>query len=314
MNISICITVLNEEGTIAKLLDSLLSQSKKADEIIVVDGGSKDKTAEIIRHYQRRDGRIKLLTEHCSRAKGRNLGVEIAKSEIIVMTDAGCVADRDWLKNITKPFETKRVDVVAGFYKMTGNTPLQKAESIFLGITPRKFNNSYLPSTRSIAFTKKVWTEVGGFPERAEGAAEDTIFNYKLIKSGAKISRVKDSIVGWGMPSSLEDFFSKIFNYSKGDIKSKIWSFPGKGLMSHNIKSLFILLRYVIGLLLLIFSFKYHTLLPLLIILFLAYFYWAFRKIYLEFGERKTSLWGPALQIASDFAVMAGFISGIIGG
>ena len=77
MNVSICITVFNEEESIGPLLDSILSQTQKADEIVVVDGGSTDRTLEIISHYQKRFGGIKLLKEKCSRAKGRNLGVEI---------------------------------------------------------------------------------------------------------------------------------------------------------------------------------------------------------------------------------------------
>ena len=313
MNISICITVVNEEGTVASLLDSLLKQSKKPDQIIIVDGGSEDRTMEIIRHYQRKDNRIKLLAEKCSRARGRNLAVEIAKGDVIAMTDAGCVADKNWLKNLTTPFLTGRVDVSAGFYKMTGDSPLQKAESVFLGVRPSKFDYNFLPSTRSVAFTKKIWTEVGGFPESSKGAAEDTVFNYKLVKSSAKVSRVKDAIIEWGMPVSLKDFFWKIFNYAKGDAKSKIWFFPGKGLTSHNIKAIFILFRYIVGFLLLILGIKFPFLLTYLTILIFVYFIWAFRKIYLEFGDYRVALWGPVLQLASDVAVMGGFISGIIG-
>ena len=166
MNISICITVLNEEESIGKLLDSLLVQSKKASEIAIVDGGSSDKTVEIIRHYQKKHSFIRLIIEKSSRARARNIAVDFAKSEVIAMTDAGCIADSDWLKNITTPFETGKVDVVAGFYKMVGKTNFQKAESVFMGVTPRKFNHKFLSSTRSIAFTKKIWDEVGGFPEK----------------------------------------------------------------------------------------------------------------------------------------------------
>jgi glycosyltransferase involved in cell wall biosynthesis len=310
MNISICITTLNEERTIGVLLDSLLRQSKKPTKIIIVDGGSGDKTVEIIRHYQQKDGRIKLLVEPCSRARGRNLAVEIAKEDIIAMTDAGCIADKNWLKNLTAPFVTGRVDVSAGFYKMVGESSFQKAESVFLGVRPANFNYSFLPSTRSIAFTKKIWEEVGGFPENLEGAAEDTVFNYKLIKAKAKFSRVKDAIVEWGMPASIFNFQFKIFHYAKGDVKSKIWIFPGKNLMSHNIKSLFILFRYLIGITLLVFSLKYHALLPVLIILFLIYLIWAFRKIFLAFGDYRVAFWGPTLQITSDFGVMRGFLAG----
>ena len=313
MNISICITVLDEEGTIAPLLDSLLNQSKKAKQIIIVDAGSSDKTVEIIRHYQQKEGRVKLLVEPCNRGRGRNLAIEIAKGDIIAMTDAGCIADKNWLKKLTAPFATGRVDVSAGFYKMTANNSFQKAEEVYLGITPNNFGYDFLPSTRSVAFTKKIWEQIGGFPEDTGGVAEDTVFNYKLIKSSAKLSRVKDATVEWGMPDNLKDFFWKIFGYAKGDVKSKIWVFPGKGVMSHNIKALLVLIRYVLVLVFLILTLKFQLPLAYLGILFLIYLIWAFRKIYLAFGDWKTALWGPVLQITSDFGVMGGFLKGLTG-
>ena len=173
MNISICIITLNEEGTIASLLDSLLNQSRKAGEIVIVDGESTDNTVQIIRHYQKKYSGIKLLVEKCNRAKGRNLGIEIAKGNIIATTDAGCKIDKNWLRNLTSPFATGRVDVSAGFYHMVSGsagkmTSFQKASSVYLGTTPRKFDNNFLPSSRSLSFTKKIWEEFGGFPENIE--------------------------------------------------------------------------------------------------------------------------------------------------
>ncbi len=304
MNISICTTTFNEEKSIAKLLDSLLNQTLKPIDIIIVDGGSTDKTVEIIRHYQKKDNRIKLLVEKCSRSRGRNLGIEIAKSEIVAMTDAGCVAKPNWLKNLIQPFVNEQVGVSAGFYIMTGETNLQKAQSVFLGVSPSKFDINFLPSTRSIAFRKSVWEEIGGFSENIDGAAEDTVFNYKLIKNNIKIAHAKNAIVEWEMPKTIFDFYSKIYNYAKGDAKSKIWNFPGKGIASHNIKSLFILLRYVLGIILLMFSIKYLALLVLLLLLVILYMFWAFRK---------AGPWGPILQIVCDCGVIRGFLSGMWG-
>lgn len=303
MKISVGITTYNEERSITPLLGSLLAQTKKADEIVVVDGDSKDKTVEIIRHYQKKDKTIKLLVEKCSRARGRNLAVEMAKNETIAMTDSGCVADKYWLERITEPFKVESVDIVAGFYEMTGETPFQKAEAVFLGVMPEKFDIDFLPSTRSIAFRKTAWERIGGFPERKGNSAEDTDFNYKAIKLGIKYSRVKRAVVEWGMPESISNFQFKIYNYAKWDAKSGIWWNPVQKFSSHNIKALSIFARYLVGILLLLFSINSPSLLIYLSIGLIIYIFWAYRK---------AGLWGIVLQFVSDFAVMAGFLRGII--
>src|SRR3990167_5258354 len=121
MNISICITTFNEEGSIGALLDSLLTQTKKADEIVIVDGGSADRTIEIINHYpacisyaESMAGRQKkpvikfLISKGTTRSEGRNVSIEIAKGDIIATSDAGCIAHKDWLNELTSPFEHER--------------------------------------------------------------------------------------------------------------------------------------------------------------------------------------------------------------
>jgi hypothetical protein len=132
------------------------------------------------------------------------------------------------------------------------------------------------------------------------------------LKDSTKISRMKNAIVEWGMPETLNEFYLKVAGYSRGDVKSGIWNFPGKGLMSHNIKVLSIFARYVILLGLLILSIINPFFFTSWIFCLFAYLAWAFRKIYLEFGDYKISLWGPVLQITSDIGVMFGFISGIL--
>ena len=311
MRVSVVITLFNEEGSVARLLDSLRSQTRKPDEIIIVDGGSEDRTVEIIRHFQKRDSKIKLLVEKCSRAKGRNIGIDIAQNEIIAITDAGWIAHKKWLERITRPFNNKEVDVVAGFYKMTGKLAFQKALSLFLGTLPSQFDVNFLPSTRSVAFKKDLWLKVGGFQERLSDTAEDTMFNYKIIQSGAKIARVKSAIVEWGMPKTLGEAFNKLFYYAKGDARSKIWWHPTKKLSSHNINMLFVYARYVTSLIVAVLALRSPLLWLALILGLFLYIYWSFRKVFIEFGDYMIGIWGVFLQFTSDIAVMAGFWTGM---
>jgi len=304
MKISVCVTVFNEEKSISALLDSLLNQSKKPGQIVIVDGGSTDNTVEIIRHYQKKDSRIKLYVEKCSRARGRNLSVEIASGEIIAMTDAGCIAKISWLKNITEHFKNKKVDIVAGFYEMTAKNSLQKAFSIYLGVKPQDFDNDFLPSTRSVAFRKSTWEGIGGFSEKLKGAAEDTDFNYKAMKNNKRFARVKNAKVEWGMPKNIKEYLTKICSYAKGDASSKIWFYPHKNITSHNILALNITLRYLIALLLIIISFFHSFVFYLFLVLILFYIFYSFRK---------ASLWGIIIQPLTEISVIAGFWSGVLG-
>jgi len=312
MGVSVVVTVLNEENTIFSLIDSLRKQTLKFDELIIVDGGSTEKTVGIIKHFQKKDSRIKLLVTKSSRAKGRNLGIEIARNEIIALTDAGCVADKRWLSRLTQPFKNEEVDVVAGFYKMERKSAFQKALGVFLGTMPDEFNAEFLPSARSMAFRKSVWESVGGFPEKAKSTAEDTLFSYNLVKNGFTIVRVKNARVEWRIPNSVGETFDKIFSYAKGDVGTKIWIHPIRGITSHNIKALFKFLRYLTALLFFVFAFEYAILWWILTVSLILYIFWAFKKTFIHFEDLRVGLWGVFFQFLSDFAVMGGFVSGVL--
>lgn len=315
MKISIAITVLNEEKTMGSLLDSLLGQSKKADEIIVVDGGSKDKTLQIIKHYQKKYKNIKLLVEKGNVAHGRNTGIEIADNDIIATTDAGCIPHKDWLEKITGHFTHLEVGLVAGFYDMPTNSSMQKAVSVFLGVSPERFDPAtFIPSARSMAFRKNLWEEVGGFNEKLKKAGEDTLLFYNIVKTGTRIVRVGEARVDWRELENItfKTAIRKFFDYAKGDAQSKIWRHPTQKLMSHNIKVVFIFIRYLFGLFLLFQSINSPLLFRLLEILIVLYLFWPVWKWRDVIDDFRAKLWLPVIQISSDFAVMAGFTAGMI--
>lgn len=312
MKVSVVITVLNEEKSIKKLLRALVNQNKKASEIIIIDAGSTDNTVLIITNAKLRTPNLRLvIKKNMSRSRARNLGVELSKNEIIAMTDAGCVPHKDWLEKITRSF--KGTDVVAGFYKMTGKNNLQKAMIPFMGVTPDKFSEDFLPSTRSIAFKKSAWKKIRGFDTKLDGAAEDTMFAYKLVKNEMKITTAKKAIVEWGMPETIFQFYGKIFGYSKGDAKTKTYLHPAKGIWSHNIHTVTIFFRYLVGSVVLFLVLRFNF--PLIYFVFglLVYFIWSIYKTRKTVADWRGKLFIPILQITSDIAVMLGFIWGILG-
>ena len=103
MRVSLITTVLNEEKTIDVFLDSVAAQTKKPDEVIVVDGGSVDWTIDKLQRRGVSDINLKIMSEPgANRSQGRNAGVKIATGEIVAITDAGCVLDKDWLSEMAK--------------------------------------------------------------------------------------------------------------------------------------------------------------------------------------------------------------------
>lgn len=315
MKVSLIITVFNEEKTIGKLLRSLGNQTLRPDEIIFVDGGSKDRTVQLIKAEARRNENIKLIIKKgASIAQGRNIGIKAARGEIIAMTDAGCVAHKDWLEKITQPFKDSSIGIVAGFYKMTGKTPFQQAIAPYLGIPPEKFNaKNFLPSARSIAFRKEIWEKIGGFNEKLERTGEDTLFNYQAKKLGVKFAFAPDALVDWEMPKTLSEAMKKFYVYAKGDGQAGIWWHPSQRLSTHNLKISAIYTRYFLGLGLLIAGFFNQIFWWPLFLGFIAYLLWAIFKNS-KYVSKKALLWLPALQIISDLAVMAGFLKGVLNG
>lgn len=219
MKISLITTVYNEENNIKDFLDSIFSMTIIPDEIVIVDAGSKDKTQNIISEYREKYPIIKLIiSKGCNIAKGRNIAIQNSTFDIIAVTDAGCVIDKNWFRNITKPFDDEEVDVVSGWYKPLIKNKFEEYTKPLLFEKLESINrDEFLPSSRSIAFRKNIFDKSGGYPEFLTFAGEDTLFDRKLKKIGAKFIFAENAIVLWEPRSDLKSFKKQIYLYSLGD-------------------------------------------------------------------------------------------------
>ena len=218
MKVTLVATVLNEAGNIRPFLEAILAQTRAADEIVVTDGGSTDGTLEILREQVRSGGPLRLLVEPGANiARGRNLAIGQASSEIIAVTDAGCRVDRKWLEEITAPFCNPAVDVSGGVSRTEATTLTQLSFGV-LTLTDHGEAKArwFDPSSRCVAFRKSAWEKAGGYPEELD-CAEDSLFNQRLHASGARFVFSPDALVYWLPPRSLREAAWKFYLYGRGD-------------------------------------------------------------------------------------------------
>lgn len=223
MQTSIIATVRNEKATIVAFIDSLLKQSNKPAEIIIVDGASTDGTREILEGYSERD-EIVLISQDCNIAQGRNLGVGRAVNNIIAVTDAGCIVTETWLENILACFDRDpQPDVVAGNFRFICRTKFEEAVSLATFPPNRDETEAarYYPSSRSLAFRKSAWEKAKGYPEWLF-VAEDTLFNIRLRQLGCNFLFAKDAIVRWRPRATWRALAKQRFNFARCNAQAGI--------------------------------------------------------------------------------------------
>ncbi len=223
MKCSLIMILYNEGKTIKEEIKSFLNQARVPDEIVIVDSLSKDNTAKIIKSFKSR--KIKLIEKKADIGTGRNIAIKKAKHEIILVTDGGCVLEKNWVKEMMKPFEENGSDVVGGiFLPMTKNV-FEKAQGAVICKSPNEIDEKkFIPSSRSFGFKKKVWEDVGGYPKHEIGG-EDTRFVLNIIEKGYKIKITKKAIVYWRM-RPLKKFIRQFYLYAKGEVRTGNLAFP----------------------------------------------------------------------------------------
>lgn len=204
MRASVVIPAYNAEKTIAKCLESLQGQSSRDFEIIVVDDGSKDRTAEIAKGFSR--ARV-FREKNAGPAVARNNGAKKALGEIIVFTDSDCVADKNWLKEMLEPFKDAKIAGVQGRYKSRQKELV--ARLIQLEIEQRYEKMKRRKSidfigTYSAAYRKSVFAEMHGFDTSFPIASgEDTDLSFRMSKAGYKMVFKPEAIIFHTHPTSL---------------------------------------------------------------------------------------------------------------
>ncbi len=143
-SVTVIVAARNEEANIRECLQSIMAQKYPSDllRVIVVDDGSEDATAEIVRSFAQRDPRARLLTLPPREADGIGrkpeairMAVEHASSVLVVTTDADCTHGSEWLKAMASSFDMSTGLVAGPVVLLTGTTLFSRIERMdFLGL------------------------------------------------------------------------------------------------------------------------------------------------------------------------------------
>jgi len=216
MTISVVIPAYNEEKFLPKTLSSLKKLDRKPDEIVVVDGGSTDKTAEVAR----KNGAKVITVEHRGIGYARDRGLEKATCDIVAFTDADTIVPHDWLVKIEESLSRSKVVGVFGTFRVPDGWWVYRG---YVNFFQPWLNQIYfwlgLPMApgQNMAFLRKVGLAAGGFPEDYK-IAEDIEMMSRLWKKGKVVFR-QDLIVsssgrrGNEGPSMMTRVFKAFFLY-----------------------------------------------------------------------------------------------------
>lgn len=213
MKISVIVCVKNEEKRIKDCLDSIISNSP--DEIILVDGESKDKTKEIASKYDK----VKIIvSKNSNLTRDRQIGINEASNDLIAMIDADHRLRNDDLNSLCADMKKYNFDIVqSGLLSYENDSFWGKAEEESWMITQNIPGKRNMLGTAPALYKKKVFDLVK-FDDSITSTIDDTDFSYRL-------SKFKEISFGVGETKIHQYHFGSFFIY----LKKFIWYGKGDG-------------------------------------------------------------------------------------
>jgi len=207
--VTVIIPTFNAADKLAACLYALEHQScpKEKFEIIVIDDGSKDNTADLVKNYKVHY----FYQENKGPAAARNKGVELALGDIILFTDSDCAPDQNWIQEMAKPFADPEIVGVKGAYQTAQHSMWARfAQLEFEERYSILLKNIYIDmvDTYSAGYRKDLFLSMGGFDTSFPVPNnEDTELSYKISLTGQRLIFNPKAIV-WhtGHPDSLNQY------------------------------------------------------------------------------------------------------------
>jgi hypothetical protein len=220
--VSVITPTRNEASNIDALLEDLLRQRRRVDEILIVDTGSTDDTRERVQRMAARDARVRLLrVEDGYPGAGRNAGLVAARSEWVAFIDAGMRVDDHWLSHLLAPVDSgAAVDAVLGGLEPLADSAERRVAALAYVPWRRpapsggQWRGECLPSC---AVRRSVSLELGGFPESLR-SGEDMLFLRSLLHR-ARVAHAPHAIVHWSHAATRRAVWQRFRTYAEHSLR-----------------------------------------------------------------------------------------------
>jgi GT2 family glycosyltransferase len=219
---SIVVPVYNRPIEIKEFLESLLQQTDKDFEIIIMEGESAHLCDEICKVCSKFLNIKHIKNQILSRSIRRNLGIEAATGNYIIFFDSDCVLPLQYIETVRKQLNENYVDCFGGpdSANHSFNT-LQKAinysmTSLFTtgGIRGGKSEN-FLPRAFNMGFSKEVYDKIGGYDDII---GEDIDLSMRIKEAGFSVRLIKEACVYHKRRLTLKKFYKQTYTFGRARI------------------------------------------------------------------------------------------------
>jgi cellulose synthase/poly-beta-1,6-N-acetylglucosamine synthase-like glycosyltransferase/peptidoglycan/xylan/chitin deacetylase (PgdA/CDA1 family)/spore germination protein YaaH len=225
-SVSVVVPAYNEEGVIARTVQSLLEQHYAGLEILVVDDGSSDRTATLVDEAFGQHHRVRVFTKpNGGKASALNFGLARARGEIVVAVDGDTLLAPGAIAALVAPLADARIGAVAGNAKVGNRINLVTRWQAVEYITSQNLDRRAFALLNCItvvpgaigAWRRTLVVDAGGFSEQT--LAEDQDLTLTILERGWRIAYADDAVAYTEAPDTLGALSRQRFRWSFGTLQ-----------------------------------------------------------------------------------------------
>jgi cellulose synthase/poly-beta-1,6-N-acetylglucosamine synthase-like glycosyltransferase/peptidoglycan/xylan/chitin deacetylase (PgdA/CDA1 family)/spore germination protein YaaH len=233
LKVSVIIPAFNEEKVIGRTIERILGSTNVILQVVVVDDGSRDGTAELIRKRFGSDGRVELISvPNGGKARALNVGLAHAKGDVVVALDADTQFEHDTIARLARWFTDPRVGAVAGNAKVGNRINIITRWQALEYIVAQNLERRALAALDTLtvvpgavgAWRRSLLSDLGGFPSNT--LAEDQDLTIAIQKAGFEVLFDASAVAWTEAPSTVRGFAKQRFRWAFGTLQC-LWKYRG---------------------------------------------------------------------------------------